>query len=136
MDIVLRPGIDFKSVEQSGLFTQGQAFGARLFTDNDSFAGHINLEQDPLYQVQAHVIYHLSKGRWLSVNGNYFWGGETTKDGDNSDDLQKNSRVGVTLGWPLNSQNSLKFYANRGVVTRIGNDSDTYGVAWQYRWGD
>lgn len=74
------------------------SFGARLFSDNDSFAGHIKLEQDPLYQVHAHLIYHMPKGRWLSVNANYFWGGETKKDGAGSDDLQKNSRVGVTLG--------------------------------------
>jgi hypothetical protein len=58
------------------------------------------------------------------------------KDSSESDDRQENSRVGVTLGWPLNKQNSLKFYASRGVVTNIGNDSDTFGVAWQYRWGD
>jgi hypothetical protein len=112
------------------------SFGARLFTDNDRFAGHTKLEQDPLYQLQAHVIYHMRQGRWLAANGNYFWGGKTQKNGVDSDDLQKNSRMGVTLGWPLNRQHSLKFYANRGVVTRIGNDFDTLGVAWQYRWGD
>jgi hypothetical protein len=112
------------------------AFGARFFTDNDRFFGDTKLEQDPLYQLQAHVIYHLAKGRWLSVNSNFFWGGETQKNGVDSDDRQENSRFGVTLGWPLTDQQSLKFYANRGVVTRIGNDSDTYGLAWQYRWGD
>jgi hypothetical protein len=112
------------------------SFGARLFTDNDSFAGHTKLEQDPLYQLQGHVIYHLRQGRWLSLNGNYFWGGETQKNGSDSDDKQENSRVGVTLGWPLNKQHSLKFYASRGVVTNIGNDFDTFGAAWQYRWGD
>ncbi len=112
------------------------AFGARLFTDNDRYFGHTKLEQDPIYQVQAHLIYHLAGGRWLSCNGNYFWGGKTTKDGVTGDDLQKNARFGVTLGWPLNTQHSLKFFANRGVVTRTGNDFDTYGVSWQYRWGE
>ena len=112
------------------------AFGARLFTDNDNFFGDTKLEQDPLYQLQAHVIYHLSRGRWLSLNGNYFWGGKTTKDGVKADDRQENSRFGVTVGWPLNNRHSLKFYGSRGVITRIGNDSDTYGIAWQYRWGD
>jgi hypothetical protein len=112
------------------------SFGARLFGDNDSFAGNTKLEQDPLYQLQGHVIYHLRQGRWVSINGNYFWGGQTQKDGSESDDRQENSRVGVTLGWPLNNQHSLKFYASRGVVTNIGNDSDTFGMVWQYRWGD
>ncbi|MBS1224747.1 MAG: hypothetical protein H6R24_1425, partial [Proteobacteria bacterium] len=30
---------------------------------------------------------------------------------------------------------SVKLYASTGVSTRIGTDSDTIGIAWQYRWG-
>ena len=112
------------------------SYGARLFTDNDKFNGQTTLEQDPLHQLQTHVIYHLKQGRWLSINGNYFWGGKTQKDGLDANDRQENSRVGVTLGWPLNRQHSLKFYGSKGVITNIGNDSDTLGMAWQYRWGD
>jgi len=112
------------------------SFGARLFTDNDSFFGQTKLEQETLYQVQGNVIYHFPAGRWLSLDGNYFWGGKTKKDGVEADDLQKNSRIGLTLGWLLSNQYSVKFYANRGLVTRIGNDSDTLGLALQYRWGE
>jgi hypothetical protein len=112
------------------------AFAARFFGDNDNFFGGTTLEQDPLYQLQTHLIYQLPKGRWMSVNGNYFWGGRTKKDGVKGDDVQENSRVGVTLAWPLNAQHSLKFFANSGLVTKIGNDSDTYGILWQYRWGE
>jgi hypothetical protein len=111
------------------------ALAARLFTDNDNFYGDVTLEQDPLYQLQAHLIYDLTKGRWISLNGNYFWGGLTSKDGAEGDDVQKNSRIGLTFALPLNAQNSLKFYASRGLITNIGNDSDTLGVVWQYRWG-
>jgi len=130
----LRPEIGISN--RYGNWSVEGAFGARLFTDNERHYSHTQLEQDPIYQVQAHLIYHLAGGRWLSVNGNYFRGGKTKKDGVAGDDLQENSRFGVTMGWPLNRQHSLKFFANRGVVTRTGNDFDTYGVAWQYRWGD
>lgn len=112
------------------------ALAARFFTDNDNFYGGTTLEQDPLYQFQTHLIYQLPKGRWVSLNGNYFWGGRTRKDGVKGDDIQQNSRLGLTLAWPLSAQHSLKFYANKGVVTKIGNDSDTFGMVWQYRWGD
>lgn len=121
---------------QWGRWSADFAFATTFFTENDRFATHQRLEQDPLYQVQAHLIYHLSKGRWLSFNGNYFWGGETQKNGTDAHDRQENSRLGITFALPLNAQHSLKFYANKGVVTRIGNDSDTFGVLWQYRWGD
>ncbi len=119
-----------------GRFSFEGAFGARLFTDNDNFFGGTKLEQNPLYQLQAHVIYNLDQGRWVSLNSNYFWGGRTSTDNIKGDDLQKNSRIGVTLGWPLNAQHSLKLFANRGVITNIGNDSDTFGLVWQYRWAD
>jgi hypothetical protein len=51
------------------------------------------------------------------------------------DDLQNNSRVGLTVALPVNRHNSLKLYASTGVSTRTGSDFDTVGVAWQYRWG-
>ena len=86
--------------------------------------------------MQTHLIYSLPGGRWISLNGNYFWGGESQINGVDANDRQENSRLGITLAWPLNARHSLKFYANRGVVTRIGNDSDTVGVMWQYRWAD
>ena len=118
-----------------GRWSADGAISAAFFTDNDKFAGQNRLEQDPLYQVQGHLIYHLGRNRRISVNGNYFWGGRTKRNGDRQDDRQENSRIGVTMAWPINAQHSLKFYASRGVVTRIGNDFDTVGVVWQYRWG-
>lgn len=118
-----------------GRFSLESALAARIFTDNDNFYGDVTLEQNPLYQLQTHLNYALDKGRWVSLNGNYFWGGRTTKDGFKGDDVQKNSRIGVTFGLPLNTQHTLKFFASRGVINNIGNDSDTFGVLWQYRWG-
>lgn len=110
------------------------ALSAAFYTSNNRFAGRTRLEQDPLYQVQGHLIYYLPKGRWFSVDGNYFWGGRTERNGVRREDRQENSRIGITLGWPLDARNSLKLYASRGVVTQVGNDSDTVGLAWQYRW--
>lgn len=36
---------------------------------------------------------------------------------------------------PVDRHHSVKLYASTGVSTRIGTDSDTIGIAWQYRWG-
>jgi len=119
-----------------GAFSGEAALAARIFGDNDNFKGDTKLEQDPLYQLQVHLIYDLPKGRWVSLDGNYFWAGRTEKNGVRGDDRQENSRIGITFATPLNSQHSLKFYAHRGLVSNIGNDSDTVGVVWQYRWSD
>lgn len=62
-------------------------------------------------------------------------GGRTTVEGDEGNDLQKNSRVAITVALLANRNNSLKLYASTGVSTRIGSDFDTIGLAWQYRSG-
>jgi len=43
--------------------------------------------------------------------------------------------VGVTVALPVDRNHSVKLYATTGISTRIGTDSDTIGIAWQYRWG-
>ena len=118
-----------------GKWSAEMALGVRFFSDNDEFFNDIVLEQDELFNVQGHLMYSLRKGRWVSINSNYFWGGRTTKDGQRIEDRQSNSRLGATLNWPLNSQHALKVFATTGYRFRIGNDFNTFGIAWQYRWG-
>ena len=108
--------------------------GVRLFTDNSEFIGDVNVAQDPLYNIQSHVIYDLSPRQWVSLDANYFFGGDTTVDGVPSESRQNNSRLGLTWTLALNSKHLLKFLAHTGVIGRISNDSDTFTVAWSYRW--
>jgi hypothetical protein len=112
------------------------ALSALIFGDNEDFFGGRVLKQDNLYAVQAHIVYSFNKGRWIAFDANYFWGGKTTKDGLGSGDLQKNSRFGMTYALPLNQRHTLKFLAHSALATSIGNDFNTVGIAWQYRWGN
>jgi hypothetical protein len=110
------------------------AAGVRLFTDNSDFIGDVSLAQDPLYNIQSHVIYDLTPRQWVSLDANYFFGGNTSADGVPSESRQSNSRLGLTWTLALNSKHLLKFLAHTGVIGRISNDSDTFTVAWSYRW--
>lgn len=110
------------------------AAGVRIFADNNDFLGNVKLEQDPLYNLQAHLVYDLTPRQWISFNSNYFFGGDTFQDGSPAGPRQENSRLGLTWAIALNSKHTLKFLAHSGVVTRVGNDSDTVSVAWVYRW--
>ena len=108
--------------------------GARIFTDNDEFLGDVRLEQDPLYNLQAHLVYDLTPRQWVSFNSNYFFGGKSYQDGVQAAVRQENSRLGLTWAFALNKRHTIKLLAHTGVVTRIGNDSDTYTLGWTYRW--
>lgn len=105
----------------------------RFYEDNDDFFNGSKLEQDPLYSVQAHIIYTLNRGSWISINANFFRGGETTVESVGADNWKQNSRWGLTYSTPINRHHSIKLYASTGVITRAGDDFDTYGIGWVYR---
>lgn len=111
------------------------AAGVAIYTDNDDFFGGNTLSQDPLYSLQAHVIYGFQSGIWIALDGTYYRGGATTIGGVDSNNLQSNSRVGLTAAFPVDRHNSVKVYASSGVSARTGGDFDAVGLAWQYRWG-
>jgi hypothetical protein len=106
-----------------------------FFTDNNDFYGGNRLSRAPLYSFQGHVIYGFDSGIWASLDATYFTGDRTTINGVLNSDLEQNWRIGATLAFPINQENSIKFYASKGVAARTGDNYDLLGVAWQYRWG-
>jgi hypothetical protein len=106
-----------------------------FFTDNDDFLGNKTRAQDPIYAVQGHAIYRLGEPLWVALDGTYYGGGKTRINGVENDDRQSNVRMGLTVALSINRHNSIKLYANKSIVTRIGGDFDVIGVAWQVRWG-
>jgi hypothetical protein len=129
---MVRPGIGLSY--KTGRWHYDLMGSVKIFEDNDDFFNGILLEQDPVYSVQFHLVYALARGRWLSLNGNFFSGGETSKDGVAADDAKEDSRWGLTFSTPLSKQLSLKLNASTGVVTKVEGDFDTYGMALQYRF--
>jgi hypothetical protein len=109
--------------------------GVTLYTDNHNFFGGKTRAQAPIYSVQGHMSYTLGAGIWVAVDGTYYTGGRTTIDGVEGNDLQKNSRLGVTVALPVNRHTSVKLYGSTGVSTRTGSDFDAVGLFLQYRWG-
>jgi hypothetical protein len=72
---------------------------------------------------------------WVSADATWFTGGQTSIDGDENDDSQRNWRFGGTFSFPLSLNHSVKLFASRGVAARTRNDYDLVGFALQYRWG-
>jgi Putative MetA-pathway of phenol degradation len=111
------------------------AAAAAFYGDNDEYLVNQKREQDPVYSVQGSATYNFVSGAWAALSGTWYEGGRTTIDGVRGNNLQSNSRVGVTVALPVGRQHSIKLYATTGVSTRTGTDFDVAGIAWQYRWG-
>ena len=108
--------------------------GVFIFSKNDDYFGGKTLDQDPVYTQQLHATYSFKRGFWAALSGTYDYGGATKIDGIKSDDQQDNFRVGGTLAFPVNKNNSIKLYASSSVHTRVGSDINLVGFVWQYRW--
>jgi hypothetical protein len=118
-----------------GRWTLEASAAATLYTRNDDFFGGKTREQDPIYSLQGHLIYNFRSGIWAALDATYYFGGQSSIDGVESDDLQRNWRLGATLTLPVTLNHSIKLYASSGLYTRTGGDFDLLGIAWQYRWG-
>lgn len=109
--------------------------GVTFYTNNDDFLNGMTLEQDPIYAVQGHLIYNFGAGVWGALDATYYTGGRTTVDGVKGDNVQENTRLGLTVALPVNRYNSIKLYASTGVFARTGSNFNTGGIVWQFRWG-
>ena len=108
--------------------------GVWFFTDNDDFYGEAERGQAPIGTFQAHVGYTLRPRLWLAGDATFYTGGRTTVNGERRADLQRNSRVGLTLALPLGRRSNLKVSWATGFTTRIGADFDSFGLALQTVW--
>jgi len=106
-----------------------------FFSHNAFFAGSRSQSQAPVSSFEGHFSYDVRARFWISLDGNFWYGGRTTVGGlENTVSLQKNSRVGVTASVPVTKRQSLKFSYNNGAYVRFGGDFQTVSVAWQYSW--
>jgi hypothetical protein len=119
-----------------GRWTIELATGATFYSDNKRFLDTHKRSQKPIYSAQSHVIYNIAPNSWIAANLSWFGGGQTSIDGIEDDNLQRNWRTGITAAVPLDRRFSLKANASTGVSARTGNNFDLYGLAVQYRWGE
>ncbi len=101
------------------------AIGSWFFEDNDDFFAGLTREQKPIAAVQAHLIRTFNSGLWLSLDGSYYKGGRSTVEGRKLDDLQRDSKLGITMHYPITRRNVVKLGYSIGSV--IDSDED-FGV--------
>lgn len=106
-----------------------------LYTDNDDFFGGSELENDPLYALQGHVVYTFRPGLWLAAGMAYGYGAQSTIDGVEKDDRKGNLLWGASLGIPINRNAGLKItYIGAEAQEDTGRDSSTIAVGFSVLW--
>lgn len=113
------------------------AYGAVwFFTDDPRYYPGANTQSEsPVGAVEAHLSYDFRPGVWVSLDANYWWGGETSLNGvKNLATDQKSSRVGVTAAFRITQHQSIKLSFSDGAYVRYGGNYRNITLAWQYAW--
>lgn len=122
-------------VHNRGKWSAELTTAAWLFTENDDFFNGKQLEQDPLYTADAHLIYTFRPGLWLSASLGYGGGSESTVNGVPGDDRQNNLGWGLGLGIPINRALGVKIaYIGTRTHARTGLNTDTYTCGFSFMW--
>jgi len=107
------------------------------FSRNQYFPGTNTQSQQPMGSFESHLSYDVTPRLWASLDGNFWYGGRTTRNGvENPNTLQKNSRVGGTVSFPVprTKHQSVKFSCSSGAYVHFGGDFTNVSLAWQYSW--
>lgn len=107
--------------------------GGWFFSDNGDFLGETR-EQDPILSTEFHLVKRIRPGFWASLDANFYVGGRTRVGDVESDNLQRNSRVGATVVFPIRRGHALRGSFSTGTVTESGGDFDMYSLSYVRIW--
>ncbi len=106
-----------------------------FFSRNEFVSGTHAQTQDPIYAFETHLSYDVRPRFWVSLDGNFWYGGRTSLDGvENPATLQQSSRIGITASIPITRHQAIKLGVADGAYIRFGGDYTIVSVAWQYSW--
>jgi hypothetical protein len=106
-----------------------------IFTDNDDFFGGNELEQDPVFALQGHVVRTFENQVWIAAGAGYSVGGESEVDSEPKDDERASVLAGCSVGVPIGRGSGLKLaYLHNDARRSVGSDLDSFVLGWTIRW--
>jgi len=112
--------------------------GVWLYTKNSAdfhIPNPVPQTQEPIGSLEGHLSRDFGRGTWVSLDGNFWWGGVTSLDGiRNPATRQTSSRLGGTAAFRFSTHQSFKVSYSGGTYIRFGGDYQNISIAWQYSW--
>lgn len=112
--------------------------GVWFYTNNpDFFDLPVPRQQSegPIGSFEGHLSYDFKPGTWVSLDGNFWFGGLTSIGGiQNLATKQTASRLGATASLGIAKHQSVKISYSGGTYLRFGSNYQNLQVGWQYSW--
>lgn len=108
---------------------------SEFFSHNTYYPGVQSLSQQPVGAFEGHLSYDFKPRLWISLDGNFWFGGKTSLNGvQNPITLERSSRVGVTAAIPFTPHQSFKCSYSNGAYISYGGNYQSVSLSWQYSW--
>lgn len=126
---VIRPQLGV--THSRGKWTGELSGSVFFYADNNHFWRETQLETDPLFAAQAHLIYTFRPGLWTSISTAYGLGGEATVNGDAKNNPSGNWLSALSFGFPINRMQGFKIAWVRARTQKAtGSDNDSLALAY------
>jgi hypothetical protein len=106
-----------------------------FYTDNTSYRGAEVLRQEPLPAFEGHLSYAFRESVVGSLDARYSFRGETSLNGQDQNDSQKNFIIGSEWIVTVNAKNQLTFIFEKATVHVSGPSVTGATVRYDYYWG-
>lgn len=107
--------------------------GAWLFGNNNDFLG-TTLEQSAILSTEVHLVKIVRPDLWLSLDANYYYGGQTKTADSTQNNQQRNSRLGGTLVFPIKGRHALRGTYSTSLTTHSGGNYEKISLSYLYVW--
>jgi hypothetical protein len=134
---MVSPTVNFSYTPDQGWTWVETYATAQFFTANDNYRvnGAQTLTQKPILRLEEHVSRNVRDNLWLSVDGYYNLGGETSIDGTEQENMASTLRLGAGMGLRLWRGADLSVNYERVVAKPAGEpDSQTVRFTLRQLW--
>ena len=104
-----------------------------IFAKNDDFLGQ-EMENDPLYQLEAHVTRDITRTLFGSIDFLWRQGFDTELDGIGVGDELEFKTLGFTVDYTINDNVSVRFSYHSNLIDDDELDADMLRMQLNYGW--
>lgn len=104
-----------------------------FYTDNDDYSvASATLEKDPVFGLETHLSYDISKAFLVSLDHYYKKGGETTVANTAMNDEAETHSLQLTLGFTLAPKQKLLFQYLQDLSVENGSETSRFGLRYTF----
>lgn len=130
---VFRPEVGF--VHERGPWSVEVSAITSFYTANDAYLNGNRLTIDPLFFMQANVLYRFRPDLWAAAGADYAAGQASAVNGVGNDDRRENILWGLAGGYSIKPWLGITFkYIRSDNQEEIGADSNRYSVSLSTFW--